>query len=606
MNRRMVGVSLVLLILGTGFLFAQHAEDASTARMKTDIFFLASPECEGRGPGTKGIDKAANHIAKQFADAGLVPGGKDGYFQPFEISGSSVLEKPNTLAFNGPLGQSIEFSVGKDFNVMGVSGKGEVAAPLVFVGYGLQHKKLDYDEYKGVNVAGKIVVILRHVPRWGGAEPFGGAEKDQLAGLDRKVAVAESLKAAGVLVVNDSPELPAGDQLTTFAYLTQATPSRIPCLHVKRSALDPVFQNSLGMTLREVEQAINRDLKPRSGELTGWSAKLRTSVRRETIPVKNVIGVLEGSGPLAKEIIVVGSHYDHLGYGGSGSLAKEKGVKTIHFGADDNGSGTTAMIELSRRFASMKGREGRKIVFMAFSAEERGLLGSAHFCNKEPLVPLADVAVMVNLDMVGRLRPDLKTKKEKLIVQGASTSKNFGALVDKLNAPGFQFTKTPGGFGPSDHASFYAKKIPVLFFWTGDHEDYHRPTDTPERINLVGMKKIVDFVETVIANLASDPQRPDFIETKAPAVAAGPPGPRLGIVPDYSSADPGVAISGVKEGGPADKAGIKAGDRIVEIAGRNVGTIETYMVIMADQRVGQPLELTLIRDGKKQTVKVTP
>jgi hypothetical protein len=604
MVRRWSGIGVVVALCAFsawGQTLGQTPEIQSLANMKRDLYFLASEECEGRGPGTKGIDLAADYIAKQFAAAGLKPGGVEGgYFQPFTIKGGSVLEKPNSVAFTGPDKKTISVEFDKGFQVMGLSGSGTVSAPVVFVGYGLQ-TNLKYDEYVGHDVKGKIVVMVRRTPRYTSDKPFGGDRRNEFASLEKKVALAEANKAAAIILVNDVSE--PGDALPGFSYLAAATSSKIPCVQVKRSVLDPVLQSGLGMSLKEIEKSIDADLKPLSGPVKGWTAKVEAHVGRPMIPVKNVIGVLEGNGPLAKEILVVGAHYDHLGYGGQGSLAK--GSKAIHHGADDNASGTTAMMEIARRFAEKKDRQGRKLVFMAFSAEERGLLGSRYFCNN-PLFPLADVAAMVNIDMVGKLRPDKETQKDKLIVQGIDTSKNFGELVEKLNKPGFQFSKTKGGNGPSDHSSFYDKKIPVLFFWTGTHPDYHRPTDTADRINYDGMMRIVDYVDTVVGELASVSQRPDFIQVKGSATVGAPKGPRLGVTPNYESDKEGVLVDGVAAGGAAEKAGLKAGDRIVEIAGKTVSNIETYMVIMSQQKVGQAIEIQILRDGNKKAVKITP
>ncbi len=608
MLRRCLGVVFLicLVVPGSSQTPEIQAKIQSALQMKKDLFFLASDECEGRGPGTKGIDLAAEYIAKQFTDAGLKPGGVNGFYQPFTIKGPPTLEGENTVAFKGPDGKAIGLEQGKDFHVMGLSGKGTVNAPLVFVGYGLQMKSEKYDEYVGIEMAGKIVVILRHTPRWTNKEkPFGGKERDMLASLEKKVALAEINKAAAVIVVNDAVEVATGDVIPPFTYLTSAVSSKIPCIHVKRSAIEPVILSGLGMSLPDIEKAIDNDVKPRSGPIKGWSAKIETNVARTGIAVKNVLGVLEGNGPLAKEILVVGAHYDHLGYGGSGSLAKSKD-KAIHHGADDNASGTTAMMEIARRFAAIKDRQGRKLVFMAFSAEERGLLGSQYFC-KEPLFPIADISAMVNIDMVGKLRPDPMTKQDKLIVQGTGTSKTFDQLVDKLNTPGFTFAKVPAGLGPSDHSSFYQKKVPVLFFWTGTHPDYHRPSDTADKINYEGMKKIVDYVETVVAQLATDPVRPVYEEVKGGKQGGGgPKGPKLGITPNYDADKEGVLVDALSDGGAAEKGGLKPGDRIVELAGKNVTNLETYMVIMASQKTGQEIEIGVIRGDKKLKLKVTP
>jgi hypothetical protein len=382
-----------------------------------------------------------------------------------------------------------------------------------------------------------------------------------------------------------------------------ASPSRVPVMHVKRSVVDDLLRSSRDATLTQIEQDIDRDLKPRSGPLKGWTADLEVSVNRPKLDVKNVIGVLEGAGPLANETVIVGAHYDHLGFGGPFSLAKNQKEPKIHYGADDNASGTTVLLELARRFAAKKKQEGRRIVFMAFSGEESGLLGSEHYC-KNPLYPLADTAAMVNLDMVGRLRPDAKTQKDNLIVYGTGTSKTFDGMIDGLNQKyEFQLKKVPGGTGPSDHASFYAKKIPVLFFFTGEHADYHRPTDTAEKLNLVGMRKIADLVENVVDQLRTVPERPDYIKVAATPMG-GPAGPRIGIRPDYGDAEEGVLLSGVVEDGPAAKAGLKGGDRIIEVGGKPARNLETYMVLMGRYKKGDEIELTIVRDKKKTAVKV--
>lgn len=584
------------------------ANEAIIARMRTDVTYLASPECEGRGVETQGIEKAALYIRQEFIKAGLKAGGPEGsYFQPFSIYGASKLEGTTTMKLKGPLGQEITLKLGVDFQVMGLSGPGKVTAPLVFAGYGATAKDIGYDDYAGLDVKGKIVVLLRHTPRWNSKDlPFDGPRREEHASLERKQALAESNKAAAVLVVNDATELPTGDKLMPFSYIAGGTPSAIPALHVRRSVIDLIFPSSLGMSLLEMEQAIDRDLKPRSAPLAGWTATLEVGVQRKEIACKNVVGVLPGSGPLANETIVIGAHYDHLGYGGRGSRAKEPNKKEIHHGADDNASGTTTLIELARRFGEMDKRQGRRLVFIAFSAEESGLLGSRHYCNKQPLFPLADTVAMVNLDMVGRGTADPNTGKEKLIVEGTGTAKTFDALVEKLN-PGFVLSKKPGGTGPSDHDSFYRKNIPVVFFWTGTHVDYHRPSDTAEKINVPMMMRIADFAERVVVHLMNDPQRPEYVRV-ASSFTPSPIGkvPKMGIVPNYDEAKPGVLLGGVADDGPAAKAGLKAGDLIIEIAGKSVTNINTYMAIMAQQQPGREIEVTVLRNDKKLKVKVTP
>jgi hypothetical protein len=587
---------------------AAAVDDAVEARMRKDITFLASDQCEGRGPGTKGINLAAEHIAAAFAKAGLKPGGKNGsYYQPFTVPGAPELKEPNVLVLRGPLGQEIHLRHGVDFEVMGFSGSKTVSAPLVFVGYGINAPRVKYDDFQMLDVAGKIVILVRRTPRWKNEKlPFDGDKKDEHAALVRKQALAETNKAAAVLLVNDSSGLAQGDKLMSFGYIPGS--GSIPAVHVRRSVIDPILFSSLGMDLRDVERAIDRDLKPQAANLPGWTARVQTTVLRKTIVVKNVIGVLEGSGPLAKETVVIGSHYDHLGYGNRGSRSKTPKVKEIHHGADDNASGTTAVIELARRFGAMPKRQGRRLVFMCFSAEEMGLLGSRYYCNKESLFPLADTVAMVNLDMVGRLRPDPKTKKDKLIVEGTGTAKTFSKLIDELNGdPGFQLTKNPGGLGPSDHDSFYRQKIPVFFFFTGMHPDYHRPSDTSDKINVPGMRRVTDLAEKVITNLATVRERPEYVKVRS-TFTPGPPGkiPRLGIMPAYQANKEGVLVDDVPKGGPADKAGVQVGDLIIELAGKPINNLGTYMAVMGQQQRGQPLEVGILRNGKKLKLKVIP
>jgi hypothetical protein len=613
LRRLCLGALAGLLVLAG--VRAAADNETSEARMRRDITYLASDECEGRGPGTKGIDLAAQYIAEQFKKAGLKPGGPDGsYFQPFKISsGPGRLVGTGELVLRGPLGQTIQLRPGQDFTAIGGNGNNIVSAPLVFAAHGVVAPKLEYDDYKGLDVAGKIVVLLRRVPRWDNKDtPFGGSEgeKARLAALTTKFNTAAARKAAAVLLVNNSADVPEGDELIDFEAMPLGSVP-LPVFHVRRAALDPVLLSSLGKGVRELEEDINRDLKAHGAPLPEWSARLDATMDREPFAVKNVIGVLEGAGPLADETVVVGAHYDHLGYGGWGSLAGKTNKKQIHHGADDNGSGTTGVIELARRFGALKDRQGRRIVFMTFAGEERGLLGSAHYCNKDPQFPLEKTVAMVNLDMIGRLRPDKKSGKDRLIVEGVQTAKEFEDLIERFNKKhGFTLTKRAGNSPYSDHASFYRKKVPILFLWTDTHENYHKPSDTADRINVKGMRQITDLAEELLTHFATVAERPEYLVIKGSG-KPNPPrvkGPTLGFTPGYSEGanDPkGVPVEGVAEGRPAAKAGIKAGDVIVEVAGKSVSNIQTYMAVMAAQEPGRTIEVGILRGSKRLTLKVT-
>jgi hypothetical protein len=596
---------MALVVMAAASTFA--GDDAIVERMKKDVTYLASDECEGRGIETKGINKAADYIANQLKQAGLKPGGKDGtWFQPFTVSiGAPKIEGVNSVILRGPLGQTVELVGEKDFKVLPISASGEVKAPIVFVGYGLDVPSARYDDFKDVDVAGKIVVVLKRVPRWDDdAAPFAG-DKSLYAGFERKIGNCELHKAAAVLFVNDRSEATDGDKFTTVA---GTLPADIPVVQLRRGVLDMLLISAAGPRLIDLEKDIDRDLKPRSGPIPGWSATLTTNLKRTSYACKNIIGVLEGSGPLADETVVVGAHYDHLGMGGAGSMAK--GKTAIHPGADDNGSGTTTVMELARRFGAMKNRQGRRLVFMLFSGEERGLLGSKHYCNKEPLFPLDKTVAMVNLDMVGRV----SEKEQKLIVEGDDSGKGFKQLVDKLNADvGFNIVRQNSEFGRSDQASFYSQKVPVVFFFTGLHGEYHRPTDTADKVNVAGMAKVATLAERVLANLSTDPQRPEYVELKlgkggkGGGKGAGKAGAKLKLTPDTKDDGAnGVLVESVEKDGPAAKGGIQPGDRIIAIAGQQTLNRTTYLAVLAAQRPGVPLEITVERNGKELKLTVTP
>jgi hypothetical protein len=580
---------------------------ASEARLRRDVTFLASDACEGRGVTTEGIRKAADYIAGEFRKAGLKPGGVDDtYFQPFTIPGA-VLEAPATLSLHGPGGRVVSCKEGTDFYPMGLGHAGAVKGlPAVFAGFGISSDSdPEYDDYTDLDVADKVVFVLRDAP----AGLASGEKRQRLASFSSKIATAEKLHAAALIVVNDSPGAADGDDLLDFNFTAlAASHAGIPVLHAHRSVLEAMLPRGVG-SLSDIENSIVHNLKPRGLALEGWSVSLSVKMKRDKVALKNVIGVLEGSGPLAQETVVIGAHYDHLGYGGpfstgSASLAKLKKM-AIHHGADDNGSGTTSVLELARRLAAAPPANRRRLVFMTFSGEEINLLGSAHYA-KNPVFPLADTVAMVNLDMVGRPRPDEETKKNRLLIEGSGTAKTFDALLEEVNKKyDFKLIKKPGGVGPSDHTSFYLKQVPVIFCWTGLHADYHRPSDTADKIDVPGMRKVVDFTEDVITRLETVEKRPEYVAIKTTDTARGSV-PRLGIRPSYDDTDEdhGLLLDGVTPEGPAHRAGLKAGDRIVEVAGKPVRNIESYMSVMVGQKKTGTLDLVIFRDGKRMPVKI--
>ncbi|HTI50829.1 MAG TPA: M28 family peptidase, partial [Planctomycetaceae bacterium] len=484
------GAALVAaLALALSSAFPVRSDDAaaeSEQRVLRDIKYLASDELEGRGVGLKGIDLAADYIRDQFARAGLkLDAAKGGPFQTFTMNTGADLGTVNTLALGGPNQKQVELKLNTDFIPQSFGGAGAFSGELAFCGYGIEAPDKEYDDFAGVDLKGKVALIMRKVPdqsnpRGRFAGRHGGMSTH--AELRTKVSNAFNHGAAAILLVNDpqtgrqeleqsrkqvskladavaeaaaefeatdpqdSEKLSAArkalstevakykagkghlgteptDTLLKFGYAGSEPIRNLPVVHITRAAADQVLKPALGKTLTELEAEIDEDVKPHSAVLKGWTAGGVVSIDRKQADVKNVIAVLEGSGPLADETIVVGAHYDHVGRGGPGSLLP--GSTDIHNGADDNASGTVSLLELGRRLAARKEKLARRIVFIAFTGEESGLIGSARY-TREPLFPLDKTIAMINMDMVGRLKDD------KLTVFGTGTAPGWEGLLNEL------------------------------------------------------------------------------------------------------------------------------------------------------------------------------
>jgi hypothetical protein len=562
-------------------------------RLRKDVTFLASDECEGRGPTTQGLNKAADYIAEEARKAGLKPGFKGGWFQPFTIAGAE-----GKVILAGPTGQRIELQQRVQFFPLGHDQGGKATGEVVFAGYGITCKKPAYDDYDGLDVKDKVVVLLRDTPK--AKESRESKEMKAQAPLVTKLALAQKKGAVAVLFINDAETATPKDSPVDFSFVKLNPRGRGHLLSVmaQREVVETMLPAN--RKLADLEKGIDSDLKPNSFALPGWTVTVEVERKPGLIPLKNIVGVLEGAGPLSNQTVVVGAHYDHLGYGGPSSLSTSR-KREIHHGADDNASGSTALLEMARRFAGMPNRQGRRLVFLWFSGEELGLFGSAYYC-KNPIYPLAETAAMFNLDMVGRLRPDPKTGKSRILTEGHGTAKPFKEMIDNLaKKHDFTLVSKASGEGPSDHASFVGKDVPVLFFWTGNHEDYHRPTDTADHINLPGMRRVVDLSMEAVSALARM-EKPAYVKVKgAPVRMTG--GPRLGIRPGYSEDKEGVEVEAVNPGGIADQAGIKSGDVIVSIAGKPVKEIGSYMQALGTQKRGSTIEVIVLRGGKKVPLK---
>jgi hypothetical protein len=590
-------------------------------RLKADVTFLAADAQDGRAPGTKGIEVAADYIAGVFKGAGLKPApDADGFFQRFSISGSPALGTGQELALFGPAGAEIKGDPRSDFSPLAIGTAASLSnIPVVFAGYGITAKddalKLDYDDYDSIDVKGKAVLLIRREPGQGDdASPFDGKKTTRFAMFQHKATNAFQHGAVAVLFVNDLAGLGGEpDKLLPFNAGGIDVNSSLPFVMLSREFADRLLARAGEPPLAELEKQIDRNLKPCSRELKGWTLSEKIVIDRHGIDTKNVVGVIDGAGPHADETVVIGGHYDHLGHGGftSGSLAIFS--SDIHNGADDNASGTAMVLEIARRLGARRDPPPRRVVFIAFSGEERGLLGSQYYVA-HPLFPLSSTVMMINCDMVGRLNT-----KSELTMIGTGTTPGIDALVDVLGkSAGLTIKKVAGmtdGFGGSDHQSFYAKQVPVLFAFTGIHSDYHRPSDDSDRINYSGMARIADYLELIVLDVVRRHERTAYAKvndgSRMPRAgggtsATGRPMASLGILPDYAhEAKDGLSLSGVREGGPAAQAGLKEGDLIIKLGDRSISTIYDYMESMEKQKPGDKVEVVVKRGGKEVKLPVT-
>ncbi len=572
------------------------ADPAITAKeVAAHVGYLASQELAGRGSGTSGNNLAGDYLAERFKAFGLKPAGESGgYFQQFSVfTGIELGAKSALTIHQGKSPRSLK--VRDEFMPLSFTKNGAAYAPVVFAGYGISKPDLGYDDYAGIDVKGKIVLVLRYTPDMDEQGKFG-----PYAQLAYKTMTAREKGAAGILLLTG----PLGDNkenLGRFVADSASADCGIPAGFIKADQVDKLLAPTQ-KTVRDLQIMIAHG-KTQSFLLPGVRIGMRMEVERQTAPTRNVLGFLEGSDPKLKDqVVVIGAHYDHLGMGGSHSLA-ESTEPAIHHGADDNASGTAGVLELAQYFASNREKAGRSLLFMGFSGEEIGLIGSAHW-TKQPTIPLERIAAMVNLDMVGRM------KNDTFSVIGIATSKSFNPLVDEVNK-GFGFnlqTTGPasGPFGGSDQQSFYIKGIPVLFFFTGVHPDYHRPSDTADKVNNEGTAKLLRFVADTTERLSKVPEKPDYVKIVEQTPQGGGFNVYLGTIPDYAAEAEGVTLQGVREGGPAAKAGIKAGDIIVELGGKKIRNVQEYTALLGDIKPDVAVKMVVLRGADRVTLMVTP
>jgi Peptidase family M28/PDZ domain/PA domain len=568
--------------------------EMSATRIERDVAWLAADAREGRGLGTPGLAAAASYIASELRAAGFEPAAGGDYLQRFEMPVSIRVARASLQIEDVALERS------RDFDAFVSSGDGSVDAELVFAGYGISAPEHGFDEYADIDAKGRIVLILDDRP--GGQGPLAASPGIPFLRRAYKISNARKHGAAAVLLI---PASRAADALAGGAGAGPSNPtlqsSELPVLGLSAAAAERIVAAAGGASLAERRADI--DANGPASEALGMRARIDVAVARRRAEVANVVGVLRGGDPeLRHEAVVIGAHFDHLGRGEYGSLAPDRRGQ-IHPGADDNASGVAGLLELARAFAAAPAPR-RSLVMAAFTGEEAGLAGSSEY-TEAPAVPLADTVAMLNLDMIGRLRD------EAITIFGAETSPGFPALVARAaRGVGLRVTHAEGAFAPSDQSSFETRGIPVLFFFTGIHTEYHTPEDVASLVNGAGERDVLRVVYQTARALLDADQRPRVRIVSAPAGGAKGAGagygPYLGTVPDFTANEaPGVTLQAVRAASPAEHAGLRAGDRIVAFDGAPVANLEEFAALLFEARAGQRVEIAVMRDSRRLVLEAT-
>jgi Tol biopolymer transport system component len=587
------------------------SSEIKSADLQAEVGYLASDALEGRLTGTKGAQLAADFIAAELKRAGLdALGEKGSFFQPFEFNaGVRVLTNENKLAIlrENALTTTPGYHVEQDFRPLAFSASGAVEGNVVFAGYGLSVPgKLGegYDSYAGLDVSNKVVLVLRYVPEE--ADAKRRAELNRYAGLRYKALIARQRGAKALLVVS-GPNSPNAGHLSALTY-DRGAGAGIVAMSVNANIANELFA-AAGKDLKAIQSSLDKEDPHAQGSfaLPKVRVKLTAAVEHIKQTDRNVLGWLPpASGSMETGYVFIGAHYDHLGHGETGGMARKDEEGKVHFGADDNASGTAAVLELAASLAAERKKNPkafpRGVLFALWSGEELGLLGSAQYVER-PLKPLSNAVAYVNFDMVGRLRDN------KLIVQGIGSSTNWTRLIEKRNvAARFNLALQEDPYLPTDVTTFYAKQVPVLSFFTGSHDEYHRPADKPDTLNYEGLERITKLAHTLTLDLAQPATALAYakVERKDGGGSRDNLRAYLGTIPDYATEVSGVKISGARPGSPADKAGFKGGDVIVEFNGQKIANIYDYTYAMDAVKIAQPVKVVVLREGKRVELTATP
>jgi hypothetical protein len=611
-------LSVLLLLLSLVFSVSAQKASETTQNLRKHVEYLASDQFEGRRTGEQGATGAGGYVANMFAQSKLkagfrMPNGKSNFMQPFPfVTGVVPAATGNgtLLEVAGADGKRVRTDNPAGIKAVGFSPNGEISgAPVAFAGYGITAAEANYDDYSGLDVRGKVVLVFDGNPD--SDNPHGAFGRFDAR---TKALIARDKGAAGLLLISREAKF-EDDKLTQMRYDQTLGEAAVPTFIVSRDAAAGIlgFKEADLKSFEDMIKYLSKLSSPvrLTYREAGPVFSFRVNLEKKQADAYNVIGILEGRDDVLKnEAIVIGAHYDHLGHGGQGSLAVNS--EEIHHGADDNASGTAAVIELARYFAKEKINK-RTIIFIAFSGEEEGLIGSKYYVNN-PVFPLEKTVAMINLDMVGRMKDD------KLTIGGMGTASEWNEMVKRRNEIYFDNDDGYGvgkkmnlqfnddGFGPSDHSSFYVKKIPVLFLFTGTHDDYHKPSDTADKINYDGLEDVTSFVADLVKTIDQNPNRPTYTVAKSSGMAGGRAGFNisLGTVPSYADSTDGMVIDGVRDNSPAAKAGLKPGDKIVKLAGKDIRNVMDYTYILGEMKAGEEYEVVVMRGTERLAMKIVP
>lgn len=592
-------------VVGPDSANAEVEKPSALERFTNDVTYLASDELGGRDTFSPGAELAAQYIIEDFKKHGVKSAIVDGsYRQPFQIDLGRNLNSATAFLgfFSGD--QRLTMQLDAQYKPQLVGGTGTVAGELVFVGYGIDDPEHQFQEYEGVDVSGKVLLMLRRQPVFEVEDsPYGGDEVVEQAYIRSKVAAAQDRGAVGIVFVNDIRTAPSGTDATLEN--SAAFGDRelgLPLVMISQAACNQLLQtfplkdkegNAI-TDLLTVSKLIDSSAAPLSQAMSA-SVKYSATFEDQKGWGYNIVGVVEGEGPLANETIVVGGHYDHIGIGSFGSRAPGR-FGEVHNGADDNATGTAAVMELARRYAQAEKKPARRMVFIAFSAEERGLLGAYHYCEN-PIYPLSSTVAMINFDMIGWLRND------KLVIYGTGTSSVFDGVADQANGEAkLQLDKIAAGFAGSDHLPFQQKGIPAVFFHTGLTPVYHTPDDTTDQLDLPGGVRVIDYTEKFLDQLLSI----EKIEFQGGGGATRRTRPAyLGAQMDFENiTEQGLTIREVTEGSPAQQAGIKAGDIITQMDDQAMRSREDMTSFLQGKQPADKVSIKFLRDGSEQIIEV--